>query len=61
MAKNMQIDQQDGTINDNKQLKKEEVDPQSRQKLLNLALHKIKSRIDELNNGPNPIINLQEN
>ena len=26
MAKNMQIDQQDGTLNDNKQLKKEEVD-----------------------------------
>ena len=45
MAKNMQIDQQDGTINDNKQLKNDEIDPESRQKLLNLALHKIKSRI----------------
>jgi hypothetical protein len=27
MAKNLQIDQQDGTINDNKYQKNEEVDP----------------------------------
>jgi len=27
MAKNMQIDQQDGTINDNKYQKNEEIDP----------------------------------
>jgi len=45
MAKNIQIDQQDGTITDQKYLKNEEVDKESQQKLLNLALHKIKARI----------------
>jgi hypothetical protein len=45
MAKNIQIDQQDGTISDQKYLKNLEVDKESQQKLLNLALHKIKARI----------------
>ena len=58
MAKNMQIDQQDGTISDHKYLKNQEVDKESQQKLLNLALHKIKVRIDDLKGGTNPIINL---
>lgn len=58
MAKNLQIDQQEGTINDHQQLKTNLVDKESQQKLLNLALHKIKARIEDLNNGPNPIINL---
>ena len=60
MAKNLQIDQQDGTLNDNKYKKDEEVDQESKEKLLNLALHKIKSRIEDLNGGPNPIINIEE-
>lgn len=60
MAKNTQIDQQDGTISDQIYLKNEEIDKESQQKLLSLALHKIKVRIDELNGGNNPIINLDD-
>jgi hypothetical protein len=58
MAKNLQIDQQEGTISDHRQLKNGEIDKESQQKLLNLALHKIKVRIEDLNGGSNPIINL---
>ncbi len=57
MAKNAQIDQQNGTLSDNAYLKDERIDKQSQQKLLSLALHKIKVRIEELN-GPNSVINL---
>lgn len=46
MAKNTQIDQQDGTISDHLNLLPPQVDKESQQKLLNLALHKIKVRID---------------
>lgn len=60
MAKNIQIDQQDGTITDQKYLRGQDVDKESQQKLLNLALHKIKARIEELNDGTNPIINLDD-
>jgi hypothetical protein len=60
MAKNIQIDQQDGTVSDQKYLKNLEVDKESQQKLLNLALHKIKARIEDLNGGHNPIINLDD-
>ncbi len=45
MAKNNQIDQQDGTLTDQVYLKNEEIDKESQQKLLNLALHKIKVRL----------------
>jgi hypothetical protein len=58
MAKNMQIDQQEGTISDHKHLKNEEIDKESQQKLLSLALHKIKVRIEDINTSSNPIINL---
>ena len=60
MAKNMQIEQQHGTITDQLSFKTEDVDLESRQKLLNLALHKIKTRVDELKGGTNPIINLED-
>jgi hypothetical protein len=61
MAKNIQLDQKDGVLDENCQMKINEEDRECREKLLHLALLKIRNRIDDISGGSteiNPIINL---
>lgn len=45
MARNLYIDQQDGTIEDIRFKSNENIDKESQKKLLDLALHKINHRL----------------